>query len=91
MSSQNTMPTKSSFLGVVYLKEFMGEHIGFAGMVSVVEAKTVLGFDTHDRESNWFAEICGAIETVIIPGCQVRGVHKNAKTVGLGVRVLVLT
>jgi hypothetical protein len=66
--------------GYVILKEYIRapkgvQVISVYGMVTICAAKDELGFDTHDRESNWFAYIEGKKDQMAILGCQVRAFH----------------
>lgn len=65
--------------GSVMLKEWMktpdGTNvIGFYGKVSVQKAETAVGFAPSKTEANWFAQIEGKTDAVVILGCQVRGI-----------------
>lgn len=52
---------------------------GFAGKVSILEGKDMLGFDVKD-DSNWVARIESAdgSRSVNLPGCQVQSVLQGA-------------
>lgn len=70
------------FEGAVVLKDWMlmpgsdRSTKGFCGIVSILEASQMTGFDVGKNEANWIARIESddGDESVNIPGCQVRGV-----------------
>jgi hypothetical protein len=66
--------------GSVILKEWMktpsGINVmGFYGNVVIHKAETAVGFAPSKTESNWFAQIDGESDCVVILGCQIRGIY----------------
>lgn len=47
---------------------------GVYGKVTIADVKSTLGFESSDRESNWFAYVEGENEAMGILGCQIRSV-----------------
>lgn len=66
--------------GYVFLKEYMQmagaiSAISVYGKITICPSKETLGFEPHERESNWFAYVQGEKDQVAILGCQIRGFH----------------
>jgi len=71
-----------SINGVVELKQWWQmrrpHFIAVAGKITVLEANKVLGFDVNEKtDSNYALKVEGPTESVIILGCQYRGVAKT--------------
>ncbi len=71
---------RKGFTGTVMLTDWMtalhngNSYVALSGVVSVLSAEELLGFDVNDRDSRWAAVIEGPTQRYVIPGCKVRGV-----------------
>lgn len=72
------------FSGTVHLKDGFWHHNGqhyssVTGLISIIEAKEVAGFNISERESNWVARVTNAEGTVSMTllGCQVRSIYQG--------------
>lgn len=76
----------TKFEGCVVLKDWMlmpdreRSYKGFCGIVSIIQANEMTGFDVGKNEANWIARIENenGDESVNIPGCQIRAVLQGS-------------
>lgn len=72
------------FQGAVCLKDWFQDPLtgrsvrSVLGVVTIIEAKDMIGFDPGKSEANWIARVQGPAESYNFPGCQVRCVITSA-------------
>lgn len=77
------------FDGAVICKEFMlapfaqpaDSFIVFAGKVSIIRDKDIVGFEAHGNEANWIARVDGPTCSINILGCQIRAIAEGPQAV----------
>lgn len=71
-----------NFDGIVQLKQYAPapdgrQYIGFAGKVSVLRDKDVVGFEVKGGDTaNWVCRIEGRSGSINVLGCQIKLVHQ---------------
>jgi hypothetical protein len=87
MPKDKALFDRREFQGSVVLKEWWtaldgGKYLGISGTVSILTDSEIVGFEVNDRDSKWVARVEGPTESVVVLGCQVRGVHVHERTTG---------